>query len=400
MNKIASPTGDQFFDKNQVQKLIIVPSYTNSLGGMTVSLLLLVKGFWDLGAADRLKVAVRSGSLMEKCFQEAGYADVLHIISPPPKKFFEYALDWVREQPKDWILLLDNCVWRDRLPTLLKASWSLRWSDRTIYHFSHDLALSNNPLGFLLRKITFACLDPKVICNSEFTANHVRQIMPNIQGILYQPVDLDKYKQRLSDNFPPPENLRSILDSGARIMLTPSRINEPGIVNDKNLRALLPVLAALKAKGYFYHGIVIGEDSSSGKKYTQALLKQAQDLGIADRFTVLPATFHIEDYYKYADVVVTLAPREPFGRTVVEAITCGVPVVGSNSGGINEILKNFAPDWVTNPNNPEFVADKIIDVLEGSETPTTLAKGQNWVDANCSVNSYATGMMKLTGLFP
>ena len=166
------------------------------------------------------------------------------------------------------------------------------------------------------------------------------------------------------------------------------------------MRVLLPVLAALKTKGHFYHGVVIGEDGSPEKNYTQALLHQAQTLGIADRFTVLPPTFHIEDYYRYADVVVTLAPREPFGRTVVEAIACGVPVVGSNTGGIQEILQNFAPNWTVAANDPVSAADTIIEVLDDPNTPSILANGRKWIESNCSVNRYALGMMELTGLTP
>mgnify|MGYP001795863410 CR=1 FL=1 len=88
--------------------------------------------------------------------------------------------------------------------------------------------------------------------------------MPDIRGILYQPVDLEKFNAQ-SVNSTPPDNLQSIINSGARIMLTPSRISKPGMVNDKNLRALIPVLAQLKAMGENYHGIVIGEDQSPEK---------------------------------------------------------------------------------------------------------------------------------------
>lgn len=107
---------------------------------------------------------------------------------------------------------------------------------------------------------------------------------------------------------------------------------------------------------------------------------------------------NIQDYYKYADIVVTLAPREPFGRTVVEAIACGVPVVGSNTGGINEILQNFAPEWTVNPDDSLQVAQTIINVAKSSSTKDVLSKGNNWVCDNCSLESYARGMMQFTGL--
>ncbi len=383
---------------DKAHQLIIIPSYLNSLGGMMVSLVLLIKGVQRLGLAKNVRVLVKTDTLLEDYFIKAGLADCLEILKT--KSYFKSALQWVEQQPTNWPLLLDNSVSREKLPPLLRASLRLRLSKRPIYHFCHDLALSYNQLGYLTRKVTFACLSPKAICNSQYTANHISSIMPNICGILYQPVDLEKIAQRLSMNFPPPDNLKPILDSGAKIILTPSRINQPGIVNDKNLRALLPVVAELKRRGHFYHAVIIGQDNSEGKTRTKDLLQQAKTLGIADRLSILPPTFNIEDYYKFSDLVVTLAPREPFGRTVVEAISCHLPVIGSNTGGIKEILQNFAPDWTVAPKDYVSVANKIVQVESNPETAKNLEKGQQWVKQHCCITDYAKGIMKIVGLLP
>ena len=384
--------------KYQKKKLIIIPGYCNVLGGTTVSLLMLAKGFALCGLLESLWVVIHKDSFMEQYFQDAGLGDCLQPIKAAnANEFLKQALQWVGKQPKEFPLLLDNCVWRDFLPILTLAAPSLRLSRRKLYHFCHDLALSYNHLGYLARKITFASLAPKAICNSQFTAKHIRSFMPDIQGILYQPVDLEKFNTKNLNNTPP-NALKSIINSGARIMLTPSRINKPKIVNDKNLRALIPVLAHLKSRGDNFHAVVIGEDLSPGKIYSQALVESARDAGVADCFTILPPALNIEDYYRYADIVVTLAPREPFGRTIVEAIACGVPVVGSNTGGINEILQNIAPEWTVNPDNPVAVAETIVSVVNNYQTKELLLKGRDWVEKYCSLESYALGMMQFTGL--
>jgi glycosyltransferase involved in cell wall biosynthesis len=182
-------------------------------------------------------------------------------------------------------------------------------------------------------------------------------------------------------------------------MLTPSRIGKTEQINDKNLQSLLQVIAQLKASGHHYHGVVIGkQDPSSGQAQTCALHEQAEHLGVADRFTVLPPTFAIENYYKYADVVVTLAPREPFGRIVTEAIACGVPVVGSKTGGIGEILQNFAPEWAVDPNDPVAAAQAIGRIAADPNTSNILAKGRQWVETHCSTVSYARRLAAIVGL--
>ena len=380
------------------KKLLIVPGYCNVLGGTTVSLLMLAKGFTLCGLSENLCVVIHQDSFMEHYFRDAGLSHyVKSIKAANPNEFLKQALKWVGKQPKEFPLLLDNCVWRDFLPILTLAAPFLRLSRRKIYHFCHDLALSYNHLGYLARKIAFTSLAPSAICNSQFTAQHIRSLMPDIRGILYQPVDLEKFNHK-SAITTPPDALKSIVNSGARIMLTPSRINKPKIVNDKNLRALIPVLAHLQSRGDNYHAVVIGEDLSPGKIYSQALLESARNAGVANCFTILPPALNIEDYYRYADIVVTLAPREPFGRTIVEAIACGVPVVGSNTGGINEILHNFAPEWTVNPDNSVSAAKTIVDVVNNSRTKELLLEGRDWVEKYCSLKSYAEGMMRLTGL--
>ena len=382
-----------------IRKLLVLPGSCTSLGGTTVSILSLIKGFEQCGASEKLRVLVQSGTLMEDYLRQAGKGFCLQLIQAEDHlQFIKRAFRWISEQPKDWPLLMENSATRQTLAAIALATPSLRLSGRPVYYFFRDLTGSYNPLGNLARKFAFACLAPGAICNSQFTANQIQNsLVSKIKGVIHPSLDLQQFNHR-SASVPPPTNLQSILRSGARVMLTPSRITQPGQVNDKNLRSLLPVLAHLKATGHHYHGVVIGQDSSPNRSQTRALLDQAKHLGIADRFTVLPPTFAIQDYYKYADVVITLSPREPFGRTVVEAIACGIPVVGSKTGGIGEILHNFAPEWTVDPNDSIAAATAIVRITADPNTPNILAQGRRWIETHCSIVDYGRRMMEITGL--
>jgi glycosyltransferase involved in cell wall biosynthesis len=358
-----------------------------------------MKGFQQCGATEQLCVLVQSGTLMEEYISQAGQASCMQLIqAQSSRQFVKRALGWVSEQPQDWPLLMECCDARQVLPTVALAAPALRLSGRPVYHFFRDLARSYNPFGNLVRKLTFACLSPEAICNSQFTAQHIQNsLVPEIRAILHPPIDMQFFNAR-PDSGSPPASLEPILRSGARVMLTVSRITEPGKVNDKNLGSQIPVLAQLKSTGHHYHGVIIGQDSSPGQSLTRALLEQADRLGVADRFTVLPPTFAIRDYYRYADILVTLAPREPFGRTVVEAIACGVPVVGSKTGGIGEILHNFAPEWTVDPHDPVAAAEAIVRIAADPNTPNILAQGKRWIENHCGIVDYARKMMEITGL--
>jgi glycosyltransferase involved in cell wall biosynthesis len=387
-----------FQEIRKVQKLLIIPGMCQSLGGTLVTLHLLLQGLEQCSPSQPVCVLVWSGSLMETYLQAAQQGRYLKSIPASTQaEFLQKALDWVHHQPKDWPLLLDNCVERSLLPTLAKSSLSLRLSHRPVFHFFHDLALSYNALGYLARKVIFRILSPGALCNSHFTAQHITPLVNRLQGILYQPVDLDRFRPRSPVDIPP-ANLRPLLSPETRLLLVPTRIRMGNVVNDKNLQSLIPLVAALNASGEHYHAVMIGEDRSPHQVYTQTLLAHAAQAGMGDFFTILPPSFEIEQYYKFADVVVTLAPREPFGRTVIEAVACGIPVIGSNTGGISEILSHFAPEWRVNPNDLMAAAATLRHAMSDQHTAQRLIQGRSWIEAHCSPQEYAYQIMRITGL--
>ncbi len=77
------------------------------------------------------------------------------------------------------------------------------------------------------------------------------------------------------------------------------------------------------------------------------LMALAQSLGIAERVSFegsLPSS-HLPDFYRGLDVLVLASRSRPnwveqFGRVLVEAMACGVPVIGSNCGEIPRVVDN------------------------------------------------------------
>ena len=72
---------------------------------------------------------------------------------------------------------------------------------------------------------------------------------------------------------------------------------------------------------------------------------KARKMGIEDRLLFTGAVDHsaVPEYYRKMDVCVipsrtTTGWRETFGRTIIEAMACGVPVIGSSSGAIPETI--------------------------------------------------------------
>jgi glycosyltransferase involved in cell wall biosynthesis len=102
---------------------------------------------------------------------------------------------------------------------------------------------------------------------------------------------------------------------------------------DYFLRAAKRVLE--KEDAYF---VIVGQ----GEMMHQ-LMEEACALGIADKvlFTgFIDRDMLVNNFYKYADVLVMPSVSEPFGLTALEAIANKVPVIVSKQSGIAEVVKN------------------------------------------------------------
>ena len=76
------------------------------------------------------------------------------------------------------------------------------------------------------------------------------------------------------------------------------------------------------------------------------------------------------DLYAIADVVVSASKKpESFGRTVLEALAVGTPVVAYNHGGVAEILAELYPQGAVSFGNTQQLSDKINRALNSEQQP-------------------------------
>jgi D-inositol-3-phosphate glycosyltransferase len=78
-----------------------------------------------------------------------------------------------------------------------------------------------------------------------------------------------------------------------------------------------------------------------------------------------PDELHL--WYAAADVAVTTPWYEPFGLTPLEAMACGVPVIGSCVGGIAFTIADGETGYLVPPRDPEALCDRLDVVLRDPE---------------------------------
>ena len=109
-----------------------------------------------------------------------------------------------------------------------------------------------------------------------------------------------------------------------------------------------------------YHGLVVGSIHSQKRNYYRKLLELVREMNLEHRVTFTGAHNDMKEIYSLSHLTMSLSSKpESFGRTVLESLSCGCPVVGYKHGGVGEILNNCFPFGLINSNDFDQAVSKI-----------------------------------------
>ena len=187
----------------------------------------------------------------------------------------------------------------------------------------------------------------RVICVSDTVAAYVRQHYPQVPEqrlqVIPRGVDLAAFARRARPDRAARRALgqeHPALAGDGPLLLLPGRGTRL-----KGHAQAIELLAGLQAAGLTGARLWMPGAVEDGRQaYLAELMAQAQSLGVADAVLATPATARIAQAYAAADLVLQLSSKpEAFGRTVVEALAVGCPVLGWDHGGVGELLAQLQP---------------------------------------------------------
>jgi N-acetyl-alpha-D-glucosaminyl L-malate synthase BshA len=100
----------------------------------------------------------------------------------------------------------------------------------------------------------------------------------------------------------------------------------------------------------------------------------ARQLGIADRIKYLGNYENIETILPCADLVFQPSEHESFGLVPLEAMACEVPVLGTDSGGVREVVVNGKTGYLCEVGDTDSMAARAIEILTNEDVAREMGR--------------------------
>ncbi|WP_434743940.1 glycosyltransferase [Micromonospora sp. SH-82] len=186
-------------------------------------------------------------------------------------------------------------------------------------------------------------VDRVVVQNTEELGHLIRRGVPRSRMVLV-PAGVDQTLFR-------PDGPKAPRDARSRILTVAASRGGSGLAD---LVRALPAVPGAEC-------VVLGPRPAgrrSDDPFAARLAALAESCGVAARVTLVDGVSREElpGWYRSADVLVATGDHDPYGRTALEAMACGVPVVGEATGGAADV-----------------VVDRVTGDLVGQRSPRALA---------------------------
>lgn len=148
---------------------------------------------------------------------------------------------------------------------------------------------------------------------------------------------------------------------GKKVLTLPGRITRL-----KGHEDFIDLIARLKAQGKPVHGLIVGGAEARKQAYLRELERKVRAAGLESDITFTGQRSDLREIMVVSDLVLSLSRQpESFGRTVLEALSLGVPLVGYDHGGVGEQLSAFFPQGRVVPGDREGLARKCLTIAGG-----------------------------------
>jgi glycosyltransferase involved in cell wall biosynthesis len=253
---------------------------------------------------------------------------------------------------------------------LVATAATLGLGTRIVWHL-HDL-LPRHPFSAAIRMFAVLFTDPRMIAVSQAVADNFAGRFFSLRkrvSVILNGIELDRFK--------PVPGKRKAIRKELKLNETDFVIGMVGLLTPrKGQLALLQnfprVLEQVpNAKCLIVGSAVFNKD----EQYADLLRKTVAESSISDRVHFLGSREDVSAIMQGVDLLLVNSSVEPCGLVLLEAMTCGAPVLAAISGGIPEIIQHSRTGWLIEQGNDRLLVDSIINLAASLETRQLISTG-------------------------
>jgi len=217
-------------------------------------------------------------------------------------------------------------------------------------------------------EISIAMAANRIICTSKFLAERLQKMTAEAIGkttVIPIGIEIERFT-----NNPFERNQSDERTSGDKKLMYVGRISP-----EKGLHVLMEALGLVSLTHRHFHLIVAGSCQTENQAYLSKIKERISHLGLQRKVFFLGTVDPIQlpSLYWTADMVVIPSLNEAFSRVALEAMAAGKPIIGTDAGGIPELVNNGTTGIISRAGDPASLASAIKSSLDNWEHSMDLA---------------------------
>ena len=132
-------------------------------------------------------------------------------------------------------------------------------------------------------------------------------------------------------------------------------------------------------------------------RYDNKMVEECRKLGIDRNVNFYPVSppEKVAELYLKTDIFILPSLIEGFGMVLLEAMSYGIPCIGTNTGGIKELIKDGETGLLIRPANSKEISDSILHLLRNYQVREKLSRGAFKTSKNFSFDNLLREMIKI-----
>lgn len=280
-----------------------------------------------------------------------------------------------------------DLIYSNTLAVLSGMIYAKKRGIKHMWHV-HEIIVHPKPIAYIFPKLLNNYADV-VVCNSNATKKNLVDRVGRLESksiVIHNGIEVDKTASKTSTK----ENMR--YNETDIIITLVGRINRL-----KGHKWLLKTVVNYLKQNNNVKLLFVGSPVEGQEYYLEEVEQFVTENSIQDKVKIHPYTSNLNFIWNSTDIAVMPSTEaESFGLVAVEAMLAKKPVIGTNHGGLTEIVVHEKTGYLVEPNNDKALFEAIQKLIENPNLRNEFGQnGYQRAIQEFSVEKYVTGFEEL-----